>query len=170
MQILLNAGAGSVKITKHYEQGPKGGHAEKPYLCPAGKWTIGYGHVILPGEDFAIPMSEKTASELLFTDLDKFDEQVKRLLKREPTQQQLDALVSFAFNTGVGKADGIKGDFADSDMLRYFNEGKLQLCAAEFGKWVYATVKGKKVILQGLVYRRKTEAGLLLSGDVVFYN
>jgi lysozyme len=162
----MNVSLNCVTLVKHYEQGPDGGHASKPYLCPAKKWTIGYGHVILPTDKFTYPMDEATAIALLMTDLNKFSVQVTALLKRTPTQDQFDALVSMAFNTGVGKADGIGGDFADSTLLRRFNEGQIQLAAAQFGKWIYGGGK----IQPGLVYRRKTEEGLFLTGKVIFYN
>ena len=58
----------------------------------------------------------------------------------------------------------IKGDFADSTLLSYYEQGKDQLAAAEFGKWVYGRVKGKMVALAGLVRRRKAEASLYLNG------
>lgn len=152
-----------VNLVKHFEQGPKGGHAAVAYVCPAGKLTIGYGHVILKGETFAKPLTEKEAHDLLMKDLNKFSVQVERLLKVKVTQDQFDALVSMAFNTGVGKADGIKGDFADSTLLAYVNAGKFQLAAGEFTKWVYSAGK----VLAGLVRRRRAEAALFSTG--VFY-
>lgn len=155
-----------VEVVKHYEQGPNGGHAERKYLCPAQQWTIGYGHMIKAGEYFGEPMSEEEASVLLMEDLNFFAPRVSNLLKREPTQNQFDALVSLAFNTGIGVKDGKKGDFADSTLLEHFNKGYIQLAAAEFHKWVYS---GRR-ILNGLVRRRKTEAHLFLTGEVRFFN
>jgi lysozyme len=162
MKVSQNA----VDVAKHYEQGPNGGWAKVPYKCPADKDTIGYGHVILPEDDFDYPMCEEKANEVLMADLNRFCGDVSMLLQVEPTQQQFDALVLLAFNTGVGKADGIGGDFADSTLLRYFNNSQFQLAGAEFGKWIYAGGR----ILRGLVSRRKTEAGLFLNGVVKFYN
>lgn len=149
-----------VNLVKHFEQGPNGGHAATVYICPAGEPTIGYGHVVLPGESFKQPMTEQEANDLLMEDLNKFSGQVERLLKIKVSQDQFDALVSIAFNTGVGKADGIKGDFADSTLLAYVNAGKFQLAAAEFSKWVYSAGK----VLAGLVRRRKAEASLFSTG------
>lgn len=149
-----------VNLVKHFEQGPNGGHAATVYICPAGKPTIGYGHVVLPGENFKQPMTEQEANDLLMKDLNKVAGQVERLLKVKVSQDQFDALVSLAFNTGVGKADGIKGDFADSTLLAYVNAGKFQLAAAEFAKWVYSSGK----VLPGLVRRRKAETSLFSTG------
>lgn len=161
----MNVSQNCVTLVSHYEQGPGGGHASKPYLCPAKKWTIGFGHVILPTDKFTYPMDLATATAVLMADLRKFSIQVLALLKRTPSQDQFDALVSMAFNTGVGKADGIGGDFADSALLRHFNAGSIQLAAAQFGKWVYGGGK----VLKGLVSRRRTEEGLFLTGKVIFY-
>lgn len=162
----MNVSQNCVDISRHYEQGPNGGHAAVKYLCPAKKWTIGYGHVILPDDHFVYPMTEEFANALLMKDLNHFGNQLQPLLKRVPTQDQYDAMLSMCFNTGVGKADGIQGDFADSTLLKLFNAGQLQLAGAEFSKWVYSAGR----ILAGLVYRRQTEAGLFRTGRVKFYN
>lgn len=154
----------ALEIAKEFEKGPEGGHARYVYICPTGQPTIGWGHVVLKGEKFNEPMTREEADELLLKDMNKTAAQVYRLLRREPTQDQFDAMVSMAFNTGVGKADGIKGDFADSTLLSYYEQGKDQLAAAEFGKWVYGRVNGKMVALAGLVRRRKAEASLYLTG------
>lgn len=154
----------AVDIAREFEQGPKGEHAANVYICPTGHPTIGYGHVVLKGEKFNEPMTRQEALDLLRKDLKEFAPKVLRLLKREPTQNQFDALVSLAFNVGVGVKDGVKGDFADSTLLQYFEQGKDQLASAEFGKWVYGKVGGKSVVLAGLVRRRKAEASLYLSG------
>lgn len=154
----------ALEIAKEFEQGPKGGHATHVYICPTGYPTIGWGHVVLKGEKFNEPMTRQEADELLLKDMNKTAAQVYRILRREPTQDQFDALVSMAFNTGVGTKDGIKGDFADSTLLGYYEAGKDQLAAAEFGKWVYGRVRGKMVVLAGLVRRRKAEASLYLTG------
>jgi lysozyme len=160
----MKVSAKAVQVLKHYEQGPGGGWAKVPYICPAGKNTVGWGHVILPGESFTYPMDEATADALAMSDLNKKAVEVERLLKVTPTQDEFDALVLLAYNTGVGKADGIKGDFADSTLLAYYNAGKKQLAAAEFGKWIY----GGSKVLNGLILRRKTESTLFLTGQVVF--
>lgn len=156
----------AVSICKRYEQAPGGGWGRKPYKCPAGLDTVGWGHVVLLTDNFTYPMSAAAADALLMADLNKFAGDVSALLFVEPTQDQFDALVCLAFNTGVGKADGINGDFADSTLLFYFNTGKMQLAAADFIKWC----RGGGRILNGLVARRKTEANLFINGTVVFYN
>lgn len=161
----MNAGPKALAILKHYEQAPGGGFATQIYLCPAKKPTIGWGHVVLPMEHFNLPMDEATAEKVLEIDCNKYAMQLNKLLTRAPTQDQFDAMLSLAFNVGVGKADGIKGDFADSDLLAYFNKGQLQLAAAEFPKWCHAL----GIVMAGLVKRRRTEQGVFLGGPVIFY-
>lgn len=162
----MNVSQNAVNLMKHYEQGPKGGWARVPYQCPADKTTVGYGHVVLPGDNFVYPMTEAAANQLLADDINKFAGDVTALLQVEPTQDQFDAMVCLAFNTGVGKADGVGGDFADSSLVRYFNKSQFQLAAAEFGKWVYSAGK----VMNGLVFRRKTEALLFSTGKLQFFN
>ena len=159
MQISSNA----VGVLKKYEQGPKGGHARYVYICPAGHPTIGYGHVVLPDEKFVGEMTEAEAHALLMKDAGKFERGVSKAVTVPVTQSQFDAMVLLAFNTGLA-------NFTSSTLLKLVNQSKFQLASGEFGKWVYGTVKGKKVVLNGLVYRRKTEAHLFISGKVTYFN
>jgi lysozyme len=71
-----------------------------PYLCPAKKWTIGYGHVILPHEKF-IEITEAQAEELLKQDLVIAENCINSSLKAPITQNEFDALVSLSFNIGI---------------------------------------------------------------------
>lgn len=163
----------TLAILQHYEQGPKGGHAAVPYKCSAGKSTIGFGHVILPGEKFPNPLTLDDAVDLLYEDVDKFDEGVRALLIKRGVktieQHQYDALVCLAYNIGIGKYDGVPGDFADSTLLKHFCSGAMRLAAAEFHKWVYARVNGVSTALAGLIRRRKSEAYLFQWGEVSFF-
>ena len=71
------------------------------YLCPAGVWTVGYGHT---GDDVTPEMkiTEDRANKMLRRDLVKFEQGVDLLITVPLNQQQFDALVSFAFNCGLG--------------------------------------------------------------------
>jgi lysozyme len=129
------------------------GFAAEPYKCPAGKDTIGYGHVMRPGEVFEIPLSEEDATELLKADLAKFAAGVVKLVTRPLDWYQLDALVSFAFNVGIGA-------LSTSTLLRKVNEGDPS-AADEFVKWKwYTKPDGTKEVAGGLVTRRAHEADL----------
>jgi lysozyme len=119
------------------------------YLCPAGKPTIGYGHVVLLGEQFGT-ITEAEAIELLRRDLAIAEGAVRRLITVPLTQSQFDALVSFTFNVGEGALER-------STFRRRINQGNWALAKRELLRWVYAD--GKR--LKGLVVRREEEAGML---------
>lgn len=127
-----------------------------PYICPAGKWTIGYGHVIKQGEKFT-KINEQKARALLEQDLDTAQDAVLRHVKAPLTNNQLDALVSFVFNAG-------EENFEKSTMLKMVNAGKHKEAGAEFDRWVYAKSPktGQKIKLTGLVRRRKAEQKLFM--------
>lgn len=128
------------------------------YLCPANKPTIGYGHVILSGEQHlkAAPITEPQAEAILAQDLVKFERSVLRQVKVVLSQGEFDALVSFAFNIG-GTA------LSKSTLLRKLNAGDREGAANEFGRWVFAN----KRKLPGLVKRREDEAALFRNGGAV---
>lgn len=121
------------------------------YICPAGKPTIGYGHVIGPGENFAEPISEKEASRILAADVRKAERSVLWLVDVPLTDNQFSALASFVFNVGAQA-------FRTSTMRQYLNQGAFSRAAAEFDRWVYANKKK----LSGLVRRRAAEKALFL--------
>lgn len=127
----------------------------KPYVCPAGKLTVGYGHVILPGENFDGGINVEQAQELLRKDVGESEEYVNRLAKVELPQLAFDALVSFTFNVGGGA-------LASSTLLRVLNLRDYRAAALEFCKWNRAG--GQR--LQGLINRRAEEALLFVAGCV----
>lgn len=114
------------------------------YLCPAKVWTIGYGHTktAKPG----MMISHLEAENLLRQDLERFEDAVRDYVRVPLTQGQYDALVSFAFNVGIGA-------FQKSTLLKLLNKGQYNTAALQFSQWVYA---GKRK-LEGLVNRRNEE-------------
>lgn len=111
------------------------------YQCPAGKWTIGYGHTkgVKPGDRITLPESD----QLLREDIDFFAPSVAKLVRCPMTQGQFDALVCFAFNCGTGD-DGLAG----STLLSLFNAGDLRGAAEQFGRWIH--IRGEPIeIAQG---------------------
>lgn len=123
----------------------------RSYRCPAGRWTIGYGHTKGVRSGMKISMAE--VEELLRQDLDIFEQAVKNRVKVEINQAQLDALISFVFNVG-------EENFASSTLLKKLNAKDFDGAAAQFIRWNKATVDGKKVPLKGLTRRRTAEAAL----------
>lgn len=127
----------------------------KAYVCPAGKWTIGYGSTgahVKPG----MVITEAEADVLLALDLDRFERWVERHCQ-PATDNQFSALVSFAFNLG-------EGALADSTLRRKHQAGDYAGAAAEFARWNKAKVKGVLKVLPGLTARRAAEAALYRKG------
>lgn len=138
----------------------EGYYAER-YICPAGKPTIGYGHVILEGEVFDHPLSEPEAEELLRRDLAQVEGQVARLATVPLTDNQFSALVSFTYNVGPG-------NLGSSTLLRKLNIEDYAGAAEQFPLWVKCTktdAQGNKYkeTLPGLVTRREAERELFLA-------
>jgi len=127
------------------------------YLCPAGKWTIGYGHTG-PEVGRGLKWTQSKAEEAVIRDLLEAAVDVNSLVRVPITLNQRGALASFVFNLG---ATNLKS----STMLRLLNAGNYQGAVKEFPKWVNATVINKDGSstfqpLPGLVKRRKAEAEL----------
>jgi len=128
------------------------------YLCPAGIWTIGYGHT--KGVAQGDRIDEIEANQLLADDLKACGEQVEKYVRVPLHDNQFAALASFVFNVGAGS-------LAASTLLRRLNSGDYDCVPSELGKWVKATnpATGRKVALPGLVRRRAAEGELWLSGN-----
>lgn len=139
----------AVDLIKNFE-----GFAPSVYLCPAGKPTIGYGHVVRKGERFLVPLTRFDAEALLLEDLKPFVKGVSKLVTVPLEAHQFCALVSFTYNVGLE-------NFRRSTLLRKINAGDFQGAAKEFYKWVYAA--GKK--LKGLEARRYKEEQLFTDGE-----
>ena len=115
----------------------------KAYKCPAGVFTIGYGHTENVCADSEI--SELMADQILRKDLQKFEQTINDL-DLPLLQCEFDALVSFVFNVGIG-------NFNKSTLKKLLSQKKFFYAAKEFDKWVFAG--GKK--LPGLQNRRNKE-------------
>lgn len=124
----------------------------KPYLDAAGKGTIGWGHLILPGESFDT-ITREQADDLLLSDITKHEHGLLSLINRGETwPSEIDALVSLVFNIG-GSA------FKRSTLLRLWNEGAPRSeVADQFPRWNKASGK----VLKGLTRRRCAEAACFL--------
>jgi lysozyme len=151
-------------MIKHHE-----GVRMRPYRCPALLWTVGVGHVIDPnhakvpfaerrdlpipdGWDRSLTMDEVDA--ILAQDLGRFERGVARLCPSAVNHQgRFDALVSFAFNVGLG-------NLQRSGLRMKHNRGEFNAAADEFMKWSKAGGR----VLPGLVKRRQDERALYLNG------
>lgn len=123
----------------------------KPYVCPAGKLTIGWGHTNDHGRKFASGdvWSQKECDDELASDMAGFERAVEKHVTAPLTQEQFDALVSFTYNCG-------EGNLLKSTLLKKVNAKDYKGAAAEFGKWN----RGGGQVLPGLTRRRKAEAQL----------
>lgn len=124
----------------------------KAYPDPASggdPWTIGWGAT---GKGIArgVTWTQEQCDARLASDVATFSEEVEDLLGASSTSQaQFDALVSFAYNVGLG-------NLGSSTLLRKHKAGDFEGAADQFGRWVYA----KKKVMPGLVTRRAREATL----------
>jgi lysozyme len=115
------------------------------YRDAAGVVTIGYGHT--KDVEMGDKISPWWAKELLVNDIREVEEQV-RALGVARTEAQLDALVSFAFNLGIGR-------LKNSTLLRFIREQRnMREIKREWNRWVFAG--GQR--LKGLERRRAWEA------------
>ena len=140
----MKTSANGIAHIKEFE-----GFRGKRYLCPANKWTIGYGHVIVDSERLTLwnaELTEEQATKLLIKDLDRFESAVRDMVAVPLTQGQFDALVSFAFNLGEAK-------LRSSTLLKLLNAGDYDGARKQINRWVYSN--GKK--LDGLIRRRARE-------------
>ncbi len=128
----------------------------KPYICPAGVPTIGYGATFYEDgkkvtmKDPAI--TKERAEQLLSNTLKSFEIGVAAALKKTVTDNEFSALVSFAFNVGLG-------NLRASTLLKLLNNSAPKAdIAAQFLRWNKAG--GKE--LAGLTRRRTAEKTLFL--------
>lgn len=133
-----------------------------PYLCPAGKWTVGFGKQLYPQDKIAglfyDPNKKEwtgkidihTAEELLTAEIRKAEGVVLEYVTAPLKQAQFDALVSFVFNVG-------RQAFARSTLLKRLNAGDFTKAAAEFSRWCR---DGSGTVIQGLKNRREHERRL----------
>lgn len=135
----------AISIIKFFE-----GLRLRRYLCPAGKPTIGYGHV-LDHDDPRQVITQEEANQLLENDLERFCMGVDKLVTAPITDNQFGALVSFSFNLGLGALQS-------STLLKTVNIGEHASVPTQFLRFVYAGSPPKT--LMGLVKRRLAEATL----------
>ena len=154
----------ALKMIAHHE-----GTRLKPYRCPALLWTIGVGHVLYP-EQGAMKIENRMAYALkpednrIFTieevnailakDLERFVRGISKYCPVVASQGQLDALVSFSFNCGLGTLQR-------STLRQKHNRGDYAGAAEEFLKYT----KGGGKVLKGLVNRRNDERAMYLSAN-----
>jgi len=149
-QTISNLGIDLIKRLENFEA--------TVYLDQAGKWTIGYGHLIRPGEKFypygeVKKISHDEGLALLKTDTEFAQNTINSYVKVPLSETQFNALVSFVFNVG-GTA------FANSTLLKKLNAGDYVAAANELDRWNIVTKDGQKIVSNGLIARREMEKSL----------
>ena len=138
-----------IELIKKFE-----GLSLKPYICPSGHSTIGYGNTFYE-DGSKVTMSDKLitaerATAMLKVVVSQFAVGVAKLITfKGVSQHQFDALVSFAYNVGLG-------NLKSSTLLKRVNKNEMELASMEFKKWDKAGGK----VLAGLTKRREAEAML----------
>ena len=125
----------------------------KAYKCPAGLWTISWGLTFYPDGTKVKEgdvITQQQAEDYFNAIVDDFAKKVDALIKSNVSENNFSALVSFAYNVGMG-------NFQRSTLLKKVNANpKDKTIPAEFRKWVRANGE----VLKGLVRRREAEAKL----------
>lgn len=165
----------AVELIKSFEGIPDGDPSTvkiDAYLCPAGVWTIGWGHALMDGgaqlkgaekkararQLYPGGITREQAEALLRADLIPRAASVSSLLKRAVDDHQFGALIALVFNIGAG-------NLAASTLLRKLNLGDVAGAADQFLAWDKARVNGVLQPLAGLTRRRKAERAMFLGED-----
>jgi|KBSMisStaDraftv2_1062788.scaffolds.fasta_scaffold05698_9 lysozyme len=122
------------------------GFRDRTYQDVAGFQTIGFGHRLLPDENYPGGISLALGEAILAKDVRNAETAIQRLVKVPLTQGQFDALVDFVFNLGAGRLAG-------STLLKYLNSGKYDAAAWQLLAWDHAGSQQ----LAGLKARREAE-------------
>lgn len=141
-----------IALVKRFE-----GFRQEAYRDPAGVWTIGYGHTgraAPPPVEPGMTVTPEEGEAILRADLDHFVARAGPLIERPVTANQFSALISFAFNVGVG-------NFKRSSVLLAVNEGRLDEVPGRLALWNKAGGR----VLKGLVRRRMAEGELFMTPE-----
>jgi lysozyme len=126
----------------------------RPYDDGAGNLTIGYGHLIRPGENFSGGITQAQADALFRQDVARVVNPALDRVTIDLTQNQIDALGSFIFNVGTG-------GFL-KNILSYLNAGDWEGTTSHMLQFITGrdASSGRRKVLRGLLTRRKFEVAL----------
>lgn len=139
----------AIDLIKQFE-----GFRPQAYQDSVGVWTIGYGTTIINGQPVkqGMTITQDQALQLVQQEVNKLWSKIESILKVKINDNQMNALVDFAYNLGYNA-------LKTSTLMRLVNESKFDEAANQFPRWVYAGGK----VLPGLVKRREAERQLFLS-------
>jgi len=138
----MNTSQNGIDLIKHFE-----GCELEAYKCPAGVWTIGYGHI--KGVQEGDVITEQQAHDMLVEELDEYENYINTLVTVPLNQNQYDALVSWVYNLGSSNLNS-------STLLKVLNTGNYAEVPEQIMRWNKAGGK----VLEGLTRRRQEEANL----------
>lgn len=143
----------AITLIKRFE-----GYRRKAAQLPDGRWTIGHGHTLTARQGAEV--AEDDAEALLIYDLIAVAHALNEQVYIPLSQNQFDALCSFAFNIGLD-------NFGASGVLKRLNEGALVQAACAMELWRKAEFAGERIVIDAMVRRRAAEKLLFLtpSGD-----
>lgn len=165
----------AIELIKSFEGIPDGDPSTvnlDAYLDPLDIWTIGWGHAVvhegkhlkgaatkaIARQLYPGGITRDQAEALLRADLLDRSPGVLRLVKVALDDGQFGALMSFAFNCGLG-------NLGASTLLRLLNAGQYAAAADQFLVWNKGRKNGVLVELAGLTRRRRAERALFLGED-----
>ena len=138
----MNIGQKGIELIKHFE-----GCELEAYKCPAGVWTIGYGHI--KGVSEGMSITQEQAEQMLLDELKEYENYINELVVVDLSQNQFDALVSWVYNLGPA-------NLKSSTLLKVLNSGDYAGVPAQIERWNKAGGK----VLEGLIRRRLAESSL----------
>lgn len=138
----------AIDLIKKYE-----GFRPQSYQDSVGVWTIGYGTTRINGQPVKAGMTitEDQALQLVKQEVNKLWSQIESITKINLNDNQMNALVDFAYNLGFNA-------LKTSTLMKMVNAGDFNGAANQFSRWVYAGGK----VLPGLVKRREAEKQLFI--------
>jgi len=140
----MNISQKGIDIIKKFE-----GFRSEKYICPAGKKTIGYGHVIHENDINKNKITQEEAERVLLEDLKAPIFTITKGVHVPLSQNQFDALVSLVYNWGGGNFLRSKGRW-------FLNQGNYKAAWREFSQ----VNKANGIIIKGLQKRRDAEGEL----------
>jgi len=141
-RIIMETSKTGLDLIKHFE-----GCELYAYKCPAGVWTIGYGHT--KGVEPGMQITEQDAEDMLKEELIEYESYINDLVTVGLNQNQFDAMVSWVYNLGAGNLKA-------STLLKVLNAGDYAGVPEQMLRWNKAGGK----VLEGLTRRRQAEADL----------
>ena len=145
----MRTSAQGIELIQSFE-----GFRPRAARLPGGGWLIGYGHTATARAGLQISPRDATLI-LRHHDLPQIEQQIAEQVLSPLSQNEFDALVSFAFNIGSEA-------FGNSDVVAALNAGDRALAATAMWAWRLANISGELRVVDALARRRAAEIALFL--------